>query len=199
MNENLQRTLAAADAAINGGNSGGATTSASNNASDLPSMNTAMAAAVAAANERMAHEAAAAAAHSSSAGTPNNPGGGGAAPGMDNNKQLSLGAQLSVALCQHYASQPSVIASDSTISSTAPNNAASTTVTSSALGGIGIASGLNPGAKSITTGSAGLDKSYALGYPTVMEVDGGPTLLQASEMHYTETLKKNPNFLPANK
>lgn len=169
MNENLQRSIAAADAAFNGGTP---TTSTSDS---IPT------------TSGTQHT------DSSNYSAPNN-------NHSHDNKQVALGAQLSVALCQHYASQPaSVHASDASISSTANNNSTSTAVTSSTLGGIGIASGLNPGAKSITTGSAGHEKSFALGYPSVMEVDGGPTILQASEMHYTETLKKNSNFLPANK
>lgn len=161
MNENLQRSIAAADAAINGGtptisSDSGATTS---EAGHHPSASSAQ-------------------------------------PINENKPSLALGAQLSMALCQHYTSQTPHHSNDSlTISSTA-NNHPTSSVTSSTLGGIGIASGL-PGAKSITTGSSGIEKSFALGYPSLD--DGGPTILQASEMHYTETLKKNSNFLPANK
>jgi hypothetical protein len=166
MNDNLQRSIVAADAALNGG---------------TPTTSEAMMGATTQHSDSPSH-------HPPSLTS-----------SVNDNKQIALGAQLSAALCQHYASQPaSLHSNESTISSTANSHSASTSVTSSTLGGIGIASGLNPGAKSITTGSAGIEKSFALGYPSVMEVDGGPTILQASEMHYTETLKKNSNFLPAN-
>ena len=167
MNEGLQKSLAAVDAAFNCGNSitvtSGTASTTTTNATEQESANSSL-------NDKMA------------------------AP---------LGAQLSAALYQSFVSS---VAGDSrsgtqTPTTTIVTGTSGTTPISSStpttgIGGIGIAASLTPGGKSITTGSAGIEKSVSIGYPTVMEVDGGPTILQASEMHYTETLKKNANFLP---
>ncbi|KAE9550976.1 hypothetical protein FO519_005813 [Halicephalobus sp. NKZ332] len=112
-----------------------------------------------------------------------------------------LGAQLSAALYQSFiggASGDNRSGTQTPTTTTGGGNLGSSN-TSTGMGGIGIAGSINPGGKSITTGSSGVDQktTMPLGYPSVMEVDGGPTILQASEIHYTETLKKNSNFLPS--
>ena len=169
MSEGLQRSLAAVDAAFNGGNSVTVTSNIASNTTTTNAMEQQESAVNTSLNDKMA------------------------AP---------LGAQLSAALYQSFVGAVTGDNRSGTQTPTAiATGARGTTPVSSStpttgIGGIGIAASLAPGGKSITTGSAGVEKSISIGYPTVMEVDGGPTILQASEMHYTETLKKNANFLP---
>lgn len=180
MNEGLHRSLQAADAAINPSTVAMTPTTATSAEAPNQSANMVDAAAM--------HE----------------------ASGMPTVSALAslnpaLGVQLSHALYHSFMGPP-VAATASTTANTnhahtmvaAANNANAT----AALGGIGIAVSAAAGAKSIMTGSAGTPcltdmKSLAANsYHTVMEIDGGPTVLQASEMHYTDTLKKNAGFLP---
>jgi hypothetical protein len=89
MNDNLQRSIAAADAAFNGGTPTSDSLPTTSGTQHTDSSNYSI-------QQQHSHG--------------------------ENNKPLALGAQLSVALCQHYASQPaSVHASDASVSSTANN------------------------------------------------------------------------------
>lgn len=163
MNEQLQRSLAAVEAAISGGNSVTVTAGSGTPITDVSTTN--------------------------SDSTSN----------LTNNDRLALGAQLSAALYQAVIGQPG----NSNLNGNGIRSGTSTPTTnatpinsstpSSTIGGIGISNNSISSGKSITTGSSGNEQKPSSNY---LEVEGCPTLIQHSEMHYTETLKKNANFLP---
>uniref|UniRef100_A0AC34PXC4 Uncharacterized protein n=1 Tax=Panagrolaimus sp. JU765 TaxID=591449 RepID=A0AC34PXC4_9BILA len=163
MNEQLQRSLAAVEAAIIGGNSVTVTAGSGTPMTEISTTNS------------------------------------------DSTSNYALGAQLSAALYQSVIGQ---IGSNTNSTGNGIRSGTSTPTTnatpinsstpSSIMGGIGISNNSITSGKSITTGSSGNEQKPVVTYPSMMDVEGCPTLIQHSEMHYTETLKKNANFLPTN-